>query len=216
VTALAETAERLRRLGAATLGESGGQPVPPALFPVWSGAEAAGRALTVRCAAGDNLAIHVALARVEQGVVLCVVCDGDPERGYWGEVLTVAAQSRRVAGLVIDAGVRDVAEIEARRFPVFAAVVALRGATKHGAGSVGEPISLRGITVRTGDWVVGDRDGVCVVPFDDLDRVLAAAESRAARESEMFERLAAGATTVELLEIDVSPVRDAIHGDVDR
>jgi 4-hydroxy-4-methyl-2-oxoglutarate aldolase len=117
---------------------------------------------------------------------------------------------------VIDAGVRDVAEIEARRFPVFAAVVALRGATKHGAGSVGEPISLRGITVRTGDWVVGDRDGVCVVPFDDLDRVLAAAESRAARESEMFERLAAGATTVELLEIDVSPVRDAIHGDVDR
>jgi 4-hydroxy-4-methyl-2-oxoglutarate aldolase len=127
-------------------------------------------------------------------------------------VLTVAAQSRRVGGLVIDAGVRDVAEIEARRFPAFAPVVALRGASKAGAGSVGEPVSLRGVTVHTGDWVVGDRDGVCIVPLDDLDRVVAAAEARAAREVAMFERLASGATTVELLGIDVGPVRDARHG----
>jgi 4-hydroxy-4-methyl-2-oxoglutarate aldolase len=183
---------------------------------VWEGAEVAGPALTVRCVAGDNLAIHAALTRADAGAVLCVVSDADPERGYWGEVLTVAAQSRRVAGLVIDAGVRDVAEIGARRFPVFAPVVALRGATKQGTGAVGEPISLRGVTVRTGDWVVGDRDGVCIVPLDDLDRVLAAAEARAARESEMFERLASGATTVELLGIDVSPVRDATGRDADR
>jgi 4-hydroxy-4-methyl-2-oxoglutarate aldolase len=138
--------------------------------------------------------------------VLVVVSDGDPARGYWGEVLTVAAIARGITGLVIDGGVRDVTEIAARGFPLFATASGLPGASKHGPGTVGVPIELRGVLVHTGDWVVADRDGVVVVAAASLDDVIAAASDRAEREIEMFRRLESGSTTVDLLALDLGNI----------
>ena len=124
-------------LGSATLGESGARPLRPGLSPVWPGARTAGPARPVRCAVGDNLEIHHAVAAAATGDVLVAVVDGEPEHGWWGEVLTVAAMARGVAGLVIDACVRDSAAIAARRFPVWSTGLALPGARKVTRGQTG-------------------------------------------------------------------------------
>lgn len=195
----------LLELGSATLGESGGKPMHPRLRPVWSGARTAGPAFTVKCAPGDNLAVHAAVVEAPAGSVLAVTTD-PPERGYWGEVLTTAAEARGIKGLVIDGGVRDVAALEAHRFPVFSTLIALPGAQKLRGGEIGGAARVGDVEVRTGDWVVGDRDGVVVIAREDLDEVLAKGRGRAQRESAMFMQLRDGATTIELLGLDTSTV----------
>jgi 4-hydroxy-4-methyl-2-oxoglutarate aldolase len=202
-----EQSAHLARLGAATLGESGGRAMRSRLHRVWPGAAVVGPAVPVRCTPGDNLAIHVATATAPAGSVLVVAIEGQPELGHWGEVLTTQAQARGIAGLVIDGGVRDVAALEARRFPVFATELALRGAQKESAGSVGEPVEVGDVRVEAGDVIVADGDGVTVVPGAQLAEVLAAGGAREAKEAAMFVQLEAGATTLELLGLDASPVR---------
>ncbi len=202
----------LAELGAATLGESGARLLPPRIRPAWRGATLAAPAVPVRCSPGDNLAIHVAVATAPSGHALVVDVGDVPDRGYWGEVLTTAAESRQLAGLVIDGGVRDVAALEAHQFPVFSATVALRGATKLARGSVGAPAVVAGTNVAACDWVVGDADGVVIVPADALDDVLAAGQARAEKEGGFFQALRAGTTTIELLGLDVGVV-DVVEGD---
>ena len=197
------SAAHLERLGSATLAESGAVPLPSAAVrAMWPGAACAGPARTVRCAPGDNLAIHAALPGAAAGEVLVVEVEGVPERGYWGEVLTTAAQQRGVIGLIIDACVRDTAALAARGLPVFATGTALPGATKTGPGAVGGVVTLAGVRVEPGDTVVADGDGVVVIRAAELPTVLAAGAAREAKEAEMFERLATGATTVDLLGLD--------------
>jgi 4-hydroxy-4-methyl-2-oxoglutarate aldolase len=193
-------------LGAATLGESGGRPMAPRLRAVWKGAKISAPAYPVRCTPGDNLAIHVAVTTAPAGSALVVNVGDQEEFGYWGEVLTTAAEARKLAGLVIDGGVRDVAALETHGFAVFSTTVALRGAAKQAPGSVGVPATVGGVLVRMGDWVVGDVDGVTVIPGDALGEVLAAGRARADKEEGLFRALAAGSTTVELLGLDPSPV----------
>src|SRR4029079_9667866 len=159
----ADTRAALARLGAATLGESGAGAMGAALRPVWVGAAIVGEALPVRCSPGDNLAIHAAVASAAPGQVLVVQIEGVPELGYWGEVLTTAAEARGIVGLVIDGGVRDVDALEAHRFPVFSAMIALRGATKEEAGHIGDEALVGDVDVVDGDWIVGDTDGVVVI-----------------------------------------------------
>jgi 4-hydroxy-4-methyl-2-oxoglutarate aldolase len=195
----------LLALGAATLGESGGKPLHPRIRSAWPGAATAGPAYAVRCATADNLAVHAAVAEAPAGSVLVVAAD-PPERGYWGEVLTTAAEVRGIRGLVIDGGVRDVAALEAHRFPVFSALVALRGATKMSGGDIGGTVRVGDVDVHTGDWVVGDRDGVIVIARDDLRDTLERARVRADKETAMFAKLREGATTVELLGLDSTSV----------
>ena len=197
----------LLELGTATLGESGALVLPPRVRAVWEGAELAAPAFPVRCTPGDNLAIHVAVAEAPAGSALVVDVGDEPARGYWGEVLTTAAQARSLVGLVIDGGVRDVARLEALGFPVFATMVALRGATKQAAGSAGIAVEVTGAPVAPGDWVVGDADGVVVVPAGMADEVVSRAGERAAKEARLFEALREGATTMELLGLDPAPVR---------
>jgi 4-hydroxy-4-methyl-2-oxoglutarate aldolase len=127
-----------------------------------------------------------------------------PDRGYWGEVLTTAAEAAGLAGLVIDGGVRDVAALEAHRFPVFSSTISLPGARKDQAGTVGAPVTVGGVPVARGDWVVGDVDGVTVVPVPSLDAVCEAGEAREAKEAGFFAALRGGATTVELLGLNAS------------
>ena len=116
--------------------------------------------------------------------------------------LTTAAEARHLAGLVIDGGVRDVDALRAHAFPAFSTCIALPGATKQRPGAVSRSIQVGGVTVATGDWVVGDADGIAVVANRDLDTVLAAAWSRADKETAMFDRLRQGSTTLELLGLD--------------
>ncbi|MFZ0666116.1 MAG: hypothetical protein WAM97_10195 [Acidimicrobiales bacterium] len=198
--------QTLLELGSATLGESGARNMRPRMKQAWPEAKLAAPAVPVRCTAGDNLGIHVAVAQAPAGHVLVVDVGDVNDRGYWGEVLTTGAESRGIAGLVIDGGVRDIEAIQAHGFPVFSATIALTGATKMHPGTVGAPALVGGVLVSLGDWVVGDHDGVTVVPAGALDEVIAAGKARADKEAQMFEKLRGGSTTMDLLRLDGSPV----------
>ncbi len=199
-----DLAEELERLGAATLGECGALRLPPRMRPAWRGAHLAAPAYPVGCTAGDNLAIHVAVTRAAPGSALVVDVGDVADRGYWGEVLTTGATARGISGLVIDGGVRDVAALERLGFPAFSSTVALRGATKAARGTAGATVTVAGVAVSLGDWVVGDADGVVVVPGDRLEQVLKAGRAREVAEAHYFEALRQGSTTLELLSLDAS------------
>jgi 4-hydroxy-4-methyl-2-oxoglutarate aldolase len=196
-------------LGSATLGESGGRPMTPRVRPAWSGARVSAPAFPVTCSTADNLAIHVAVAEAPAGSVLVVNVGHEQARGYWGEVLTTAAQARGLVGLVIDGGVRDVDALEAHAFPVFSTMIALRGATKQEPGWIGAPSMVGDVEVSAGDWIVGDADGVTVVPQAHVDDVLAAGRKRAEKEAHFFAELRAGRTTLQLLSLDDAPIERA-------
>ena len=196
----------LLELGSATLGESGGKPMHPRIRPAWAGARVAGPAYCVTCAPSDNLAVHAAVVEAPAGSVLLVATD-PPERGYWGEVLTTAAEARPLAGLVIDGGVRDVDALQKHRFPVFSALIALQGAQKLSGGEIGGGTTVGDVLVQTGDWIVADADGVTVIASADLTSVIDRGRARAEKEAMMFGKLKDGATTVELLGLDTSSVK---------
>jgi 4-hydroxy-4-methyl-2-oxoglutarate aldolase len=203
------TARTLRDLGAATLGESGGRPMRARIRPAWHGAMLAAPAFPVVCTPGDNLAIHVGVARAPAGHALVVSVGDVRELGYWGEVLTTGAESRGIAGLVIDGCVRDAAALEAHGFPVFSTGLALPGATKEQPGTVGAPTVVADVEVSTGDWVVADVDGVTIVPGGALGEVLAAGRSRAEKEDGFFAGLRDGATTLDLLGLQDTLIDEA-------
>jgi len=196
-------------LGTATLGESGARRMHPRVKPVWSGARVAAPAYPVQCSPGDNLAIHVAVTRAPAGSVLVADMGGARDFGYWGEVLTTGAEARGIAGLVIDACVRDAGALAAHGFPVFSTGLALTGASKTQPGSVDRAVTVGDVAVEPGDWIVADVDGVVVVPGAELDAVLAAGRARAAKEAVLFDVLRAGGTTVEEFGLDTSLVEGA-------
>jgi 4-hydroxy-4-methyl-2-oxoglutarate aldolase len=174
--------------------------VDPQIRSLWSGAFIAAPAYPLVCSPGDNLSIHIALERAPRGSVL-VVDTSDFIAGYWGEVLTVAAEAAGIVGLVINGGVRDTAAISKRRFPVFARGVSVRGTVKASAPAVGLPMIFGGVPVADGDLVVADDDGVIIVPAADVARTLEAGEARADKESVMMSQLNQGATTLELMSL---------------
>ncbi|WFU92190.1 dimethylmenaquinone methyltransferase (plasmid) [Rhizobium sp. CC1099] len=196
----ADASSRALALGTSTLFEASGLPcsVDPAIRPVWNGAAVAAPIYPLACAPGDNLAIHIAMERAPRGSVL-VVATGNYIAGYWGEVLTVAAEAVGIAGLVIDGGVRDVAALAARRFPVFSRGISMRGTIKAGVPSVGAPLLFGGVAAAAGDFLVADDDGVLILPRKEVERTLSYGEVRAAKERSMMEKLAAGETTLELM-----------------
>jgi 4-hydroxy-4-methyl-2-oxoglutarate aldolase len=184
---------------AATLSEAASAPVAvdPRITAAWPGARLCGPAFTVQGAGGDNLALHHGVIAAPTGSVL-VVDVGGARHGHWGEVLAVAAQCRGLLGLLIDGGVRDVDEQRALGFPVFSRNNCVGGTRKHYPGDLGAPVSIGGVVVRTGDLVVGDNDGVVVIPATHVERVLADADARVEKEREIIAALHAGATTLGL------------------
>ena len=203
-----DVAAALAGLGSATLGESGGHAAHRRLRPVWPGASIAAPAYPVACTPGDNLAVHVAVTKAPRGTVLVVDVGQVADRGYWGEVLTTAAEAAGLAGLVLDGCVRDVGALEAHGFPVFSAGIALTGATKDKPGTVGRPVRVGDIVVSAEDWVVGDVDGVTFVPAATVGEVLTAGRARESKEAGFFQALRDGRTTVELLGLDASLVTE--------
>jgi 4-hydroxy-4-methyl-2-oxoglutarate aldolase len=192
--------EHLLKLGSSTLCEASGLDnisFGTKLRPVWPGAAMAGPAWPVRCAPGDNLAIHHGLATAPKGSVL-VVDGAGVETGYWGEVLTVQAQAAGLAGLVINGCVRDIDAMQARGFPVFARGISMIETVKACAPSCGTPMQMLGVDVAVGDMVVADTDGVLVLPAAELERTIKAGIEREQKEALFMEQLAKGATTLEL------------------
>jgi 4-hydroxy-4-methyl-2-oxoglutarate aldolase len=196
-----DTIGRFADFDPATLYEAAGRTgmVDPAIRPAWRGARVCGLALTVECPPCDNLMLHVAVATAEPGVIIVATVDGHLLTGAWGEILTEAALARGIAGLVIDGAVRDVDAIEALKFPVFSRGLAIGSCTKTQPGKLRTTIQLGGATVRPGDLVFGNADGLVIVEQDRVEEVYAAAVMRRARESDIITKLRQGRTTMELL-----------------
>ena len=194
--------ERAKALGSSTLYEAAHLPcaVDSAIRPLFDGAFIAAPAYPLECSPGDNLGLHLAMERVPRGSVL-VVGTGGFIAGYWGEVLTVAAEAAGVVGLVIDGGVRDVAAIKKRQFPVFTRAISVKGTVKASAPSVGQPFNFNGAWVAQGDLVVADDDGVIIVPKAEVARTLAEGEARAYKETQMMQALSDGRSTLELMNL---------------
>lgn len=188
-------------LGSATLHEAGGKigALPARLRPLSLGTSVAGRAFPVSVPGGDNLWLHEAIVQAAPGDVIIAKTDV-LEHGYFGEVMAVACQARGIAGLVIDGGVRDVAAILELGFPVFSAAISIRGTGKNPAlsGRVGTSVKIDGVTVNPGDLVVGDPDGVVIVPVADAETVIKNGRVRTDEEQDFFRRLRAGETTFDI------------------
>lgn len=155
----------------------------PAIRPMWMGMpRLAGPAFTARCAAGDNTMAHVAIHRAPAGAVI-VVEAGDHEWAMAGGNVMRWAQARGIAGFVIDGMIRDLAEAREAGVRVFARGAMPKPAGRRGEGTIGEPVRCGGVVVEPGDIVVGDEEGIVVVPHAKADEVLASAEARAARDA---------------------------------
>jgi 4-hydroxy-4-methyl-2-oxoglutarate aldolase len=199
---------RLSRLGVATIHEAMGRVglMKPYMRPIYPGAHVCGAAVTVLLHPGDNWMLHVVPEVLRDGDVIVAACSADSDDGFCGELLATSFRARGGLGLVIDGGVRDIKELTAMRFPVFARAVSAKGTVKSTLGSVNVPVVCAAALVNPGDVVVADDDGVVVVPAALAAQVADAAEAREANEAGKRARLAAGE-----LGLDMYKMREALE-----
>lgn len=188
------TVDALAAIGSATVHEAIGRRgyLGPDIRPIQTGTRIAGSAVTALCHPGDNLMIHAAVETCRPGDILVVAVSAPSPHGFFGDLLATSVQARGVRGLVIDAGVRDTAELRAMGFPAWSRHVSCQGTVKATAGSANVPVVVGGQTVSAGDVICADDDGVVVVARSEAGWALEMSRQRLAGEEDARARLAAG------------------------
>jgi 4-hydroxy-4-methyl-2-oxoglutarate aldolase len=199
--------KELAAAGVATVHESMGRVglMRPYMRPIYSGARIAGNAVTVLVHPGDNWMIHVAVELCQPGDVMVVAVSAENHDGMFGDLLATSLQAHGIVGLVIDAGVRDVEDLRAMRFPVWSRCISAKGTIKATLGMVNTPVVCAGAVVHGGDVIVAEEDGIVVVPHGDVEATLFASRQRLAKEAKKRERLASGE-----LGMDIENMRPAL------
>ncbi|MGB9957526.1 4-carboxy-4-hydroxy-2-oxoadipate aldolase/oxaloacetate decarboxylase [Haloferax prahovense] len=168
------------------------------LRPAYDGVEMAGTAVTVKAAPGDNLIIHKAITMAEPGDVLIIDCDGYTDTGHVGELMCTSCLANGLAGLVIDGAYRDSREIAEMEFPVYGRGVNPQGPLKQDPGSINVTVSVGGVSVDPGDIVIGDDDGLAVIPREGAEEVLERAHEKLSAEDSVREEVLDGEYLYEL------------------
>ena len=203
-----EIIKRYQGLSVATIHEAQGRVglLSPKIRPIQDGLKVAGRAVTVFATPGDNVMIHVAMEQCMPGDVMVMAVNSRSDCGYFGDLLATLMQAKGVAGLVIDSGVRDLADLRRMGLPVFSRCISAQGTVKETLGDVNVPIVCGGQLINAGDMVVGDDDGVVVVRRDDLAWVADSADAREEKEAGIREKYGQG-----ILGLDMNNMRQRLE-----
>lgn len=207
-----EQVQAFKAIGAATVHEALGRrgAVDSAIKPIYPGLRVLGPAFTLVSPPGDNLTIHAALKLARPGDVLVIDSGDYTEQGAFGDVMATSAVALGIAGLVTNGGVRDAASIRDLGFAIFSRSISIKGTVKETLGPINQPIVLGGVTVHPGDLVIGDDDGLVVVPRAEIDEVLKVASQREAKEASIRAELAKGRTTWDISNFNALLKRNGI------